>query len=143
MAADPFRGLLLDTHVWIRMMAGDADRLAADWIAMIMEAANAGRIHISAISAWEVAMLESKGRLRLNTDCLSWIRSALAAPGTRLLPLSPEIAVASASLPGEFHGDPADRIIVATARLLDLVLVTRDERIRDYSAQGYVAVPAG
>lgn len=88
-------------------------------------------------------MLESKGRVRLASDCLTWVRTALEAPGTRLVPLSPEIAVASAHLPGEFHGDPADRILVATARIHALTLVTRDERILAYGRAGFVAVLDG
>jgi len=88
-------------------------------------------------------MLESRGRLRLSSDCLAWIRTALSAPGIRLMPLTPEIAVASARLPAAFHGDPADRILVATARDHGLTLVTKDERIRAYGAAGYVDVLDG
>ena len=139
MPSEALQGLLLDTHVWLWLLAGDAGRLGTGALAAIAAATAAGGIHVSAISPWEVAMLESKGRIRLHTDCLSWVRAGLAAPGTRLVPLTPEIAVGSAHLPGVFHGDPADRILVATARTHDLTLVTKDERILAYGAAGYVA----
>lgn len=77
-------------------------------------------------------MLEAKGRLRFDRDCREWVRAALALPGIALAPFTPEIAVESTRLPGEFGGDPADRILVATARLLGARLATRDRRILDY-----------
>lgn len=89
---------------------------------------------MSAISVWEVAMLESQGPIRIVKDCLDWVRQALAAPGVRLVPLSPEIAVASCRLPGVWHEDPAYRILVASARLHDLRFVTYDQRILPYGA---------
>jgi PIN domain nuclease of toxin-antitoxin system len=134
--------LLLDTHVWIWLMTGEPGRLSPDALGPIEVAKDRGDVHIAAISLWEVAMLESRGRLRLSMDCLAWIRAALTAPGVDLVPLTPEVAVASAYLPGEFHGDPADRLLVATARTHDLILVTKDERILTYGSAGYVAVLA-
>jgi PIN domain nuclease of toxin-antitoxin system len=142
MAGETARGLLLDTHVWIWLMGGDPGRLAEDALAAVERAAAEGAVHIAAISVWEVAMLENKGRLRLGVDCLTWVREALGAPGIRLVPLSPEIAVASAYLPGAFHGDPADRMLVATARTHDLTLVSKDERILAYGAAGFLATLA-
>ncbi len=85
-------------------------------------------------------MLEAKGRIRLSKDCLAWVQEALSAPGTSLVPLTPEIAVESSRLPGKFHGDPADRILVATARLLGATLLTRDERILAYGKGKLVSV---
>lgn len=99
-------------------------------------------MYVSAISVWEVAMLDSKGRIRLSGDGSEWVREALSAPGVQLLPLSPDIAVASSRLPGTFHGDPADRILAASARLMTLTLVTRDERMLAYAAAHYVTVLA-
>jgi PIN domain nuclease of toxin-antitoxin system len=83
-------------------------------------------------------MLDAKGRVRLGRDCLGWINEALTAPGVSLAALSPEIAVESNQLPGPFHGDPADRLIVATTRCLNAILVTKDERILVYSAKGFI-----
>jgi PIN domain nuclease of toxin-antitoxin system len=141
--AETQQGLLLDSRIWIWLMAGESGRLGSRPLAAVERAATAGRVHLAAISLWEVARLESRGRIRLTGDCLSWVRSALAAPGTRLLPLTPEIAVASAHLAGSFHGDPADRMLVATARSHDPRLGTKDERILAHGAAGHVAVLAG
>lgn len=77
-------------------------------------------------------MLAKRQRIKLPTATLEWLESALTRPGTRLLDLTPEIAVESAQLPGTFHRDPADQIIVATARVYDIALVTLDDKIRMY-----------
>ena len=135
----PEKVLLLDTHVWLWLVGG-AEPLKRPVLSAVEGAARRGRIRVSAISVWEVAMLEAKGRIRLAKDCLAWVREALAAPGTSLVPLTPEIAVESSRLPGEFHGDPADRILVATARLLGATLLTRDERILAYGKGKLVSV---
>lgn len=127
----PEKLLLLDTHTWLWLVGG-AEPLKRPVLSAVEGAARRGRIRVSAISVWEVAMLQAKGRIRLAKDCLAWVQEALSAPGTSLVPLTPEIAVESSRLPGEFHGDPADRILVATARLLDATLLTRDERILAY-----------
>ena len=130
--------LLLDTHAWIWLMEG-ATGIPAAARGSIEQAANAGSLWVSAISVWEVAMLAAKGRVVFSTDVHAWVRQALAAPGLHLAPLSPEIAVASASLPGEFHGDPADRILVATARALTARFVTADRAILEYGRLGHVS----
>ena len=67
-----------------------------------------------------------------------WVKDSLNQPGVNLSPLLPEIAIESSHLPGDFHGNPADRIIVATARIKNLVLVTRDKKIIKYGEQSYV-----
>lgn len=131
------QSLLLDTHVWLWLVQREPT-LKPRVVAAIDEAAAGGGVLISAMSVWEVAMLEAKGRISLSTPCESWVATALSLPGVGLVPLSPAIAVASSRLPGAFHGDPADRILVATAREQRAVLVTRDERILAYSAEGHV-----
>ena len=132
--------LLLDTHVWLWFALGNADRLGADARRQIEDAAHGGRLAVSAITVWEIGMLDVKGRITLGTPCEKWIKSALALPGLRLVGLEPEIAVASARLPGEFHPDPADRILAATARALNATLATADERIINYSRAGYLKI---
>ncbi len=93
---------------------------------------------MSAITAWEIALLVSKARMTLGQDVLDWIRAALAISGLRLAPLEPEIAVASTRLPFEMHADPADRILVATARHLGATLVTADRALLDLAGKGYI-----
>ena len=85
-------------------------------------------------------MLEAKGRLTLSRGMRDWVRRALGVPGVRLAELSPELALDSSSLPGTVHGDPADRILIATARHLGATLVTRDRHIVAYGEQGLLAV---
>jgi PIN domain nuclease of toxin-antitoxin system len=115
--------ILLDTHAWIWWAAETPRRLSARARRAIAESPSVG---VSAISTWEVAMLVAKGRLELDRDVLVWIRQALALPRVTLVPLTPEIAVRSTRLGDGFPGDPADRILVATARELGAALVTRD-----------------
>lgn len=108
--------LLFDTHIWVWLMEG-SDRLPCSIREDIQAGVTAHQLRISAISVWEVAMLEAKQRIVFDMDCGVWVIRALAAPGISLMPLHPEIAVASTRLPGGFHGDPVDRIIVASAHL--------------------------
>ncbi|MBM4143619.1 MAG: type II toxin-antitoxin system VapC family toxin [Lentisphaerae bacterium] len=131
------RPILLDTHVWVWLMLGD-NRLGTANRRMLERAVPDGRIRVSIISAWEVAMLEAKGRLILASDCESWVREALAAPGIHLAELTPHIAVCSTRLPGIFHGDPADRVLIATARESEASLLTADEAILRYGKEGNV-----
>ena len=130
--------VLLDTHVWLWLISGDEKLTRSPSLPVIKQASSASSLLVSAISAWEVAMLEAKSRVDLEQDCMTWVTQALSAPGLSLVPLTPQIAVASTRLPGGFHGDPADRIIVATARALDATVVTRDRRITEYGERGLV-----
>ena len=97
-----------------------------------LEAHEHAGLGVSAISCWEVAKLVESGRLVLPSPTLEWLEQALAYPGVRLLDLSPQIAAESTSLPGEFHRDPADQIIVATARVFGCPLLTADDKVRKY-----------
>lgn len=130
--------VVLDTHAWIWLLNGDAISDAA--IEAVRAAAADGTVWVSAISVWEVGMLVAKGRLRLRTPVRDWVRQALEAPGIRLAELTPEIALESCQLPGDIHGDPADRILAATARVQDAMLITRDERILAYGRAGHLGV---
>ncbi|WP_442775843.1 type II toxin-antitoxin system VapC family toxin [Sphaerotilus montanus] len=131
--------VLLDTHVLVWLVEGD-ERLSMLARAAIDEAGD--QVWISAITPWEIGMLASKGRLRLGQEVAQWMDAVLALPGVRLAELSPAIAIASSCLPGAPHGDPADRIIAATARHLDLTLVTADQKLLDQGARGYLRVVA-
>lgn len=123
-------------------MDGAPGKLSNQIRARIQAASGRGQVYVSAISVWEVATLESKGRITLSMDCRAWVDRALAAPGVQLAELTPAIAVDSTRLPGGLHGDPSDRILVATARSLHGTLVTRDELILNYSKKGHVHTAA-
>jgi PIN domain nuclease of toxin-antitoxin system len=99
---------------------------------MLLESSEQTGISVSAISCWEVAKLVEQGRLTLPCPVFDWLQQAISYPGVRLIDLSPRICVESTQLPGEFHRDPADQIIVATARILDAPLVTMDRKILEY-----------
>jgi PIN domain nuclease of toxin-antitoxin system len=132
--------LLLDTHYWIWLQSGEKSRLTPKIVRMIEQAAIRGNLLLSVISVWELGVLEAKGRVRMQTQCDQWVREALATPGLSLAPLTPEIALESSRLPGLFHGDPADRIIVATARSFSARLLTRDQKMIEYGQQRHVKV---
>lgn len=132
--------LLLDTHVWLWFALGDAEHLTKSVRKKIEDAAHGGRLAVSVISVWEIGMLEAKGRIALGLPCEKWVAIALALPGLRLIGLDPEIAIASSRLPGTIHGDPADRILAATARARDAVLATADERLLEYGKAGLMRV---
>lgn len=134
------RPLLLDTHIWIWMVEGLPGEIGHAAQNAVMEAGAVGRVLVSPISVWEVGMLEAKGRIRFSIEAGEWVRRALAAPGVHLSPLTPEVALDSTRLPGPVHGDPADRILIATARRVGATLVTRDTKILDYGRQGLLNV---
>lgn len=130
--------VLLDTHIWIWLVNGDKRLGSPKFLRQLDRKASRSGIRVSVISIWEVGMLESRGRISLPYSCLTWVHRALGAPGIALAPLTPEIAVESSRLPGEFHGDPADRIILATARILGATLVTQDSAILNYSKRQHI-----
>jgi PIN domain nuclease of toxin-antitoxin system len=129
--------LLLDTHVWIWLVRGES-RIPEDMLELIFAAAGAGSMFLSVMSIWELSLLDAKRRITLNVPCLTWVRTALDRSGALTVPLTSEVAVSCHQLPGQLHSDPVDRMLVATARIEDLTLVTRDRAILDYAAQGHV-----
>ena len=131
--------ILLDTHVLIWSLQ-DAAALGPEARTLLDEQILAEGLMISAITVWEIALLARKSRIVLGMDVLKWIEDALALPGLVLGELEPPIAVGSAMLPGDFHNDPADRILIATARHHGLPLLTADQAILDYGAAGHVKV---
>ncbi|MFY1850254.1 type II toxin-antitoxin system VapC family toxin [Achromobacter dolens] len=123
--------IVLDTHALVWWAAGDSQLSRAAREAIEAEAQD-GEILVSAISAWEVAMLAKVGRLALTMDAAAWLDTVAEVPAIRFVPVDVRISVQSVDLPGEFHKDPADRIIVATARHHSVPLVSADLKIRDY-----------
>jgi PIN domain nuclease of toxin-antitoxin system len=132
--------LLLDTHVWVWFVAGDDTKLAPRVVSRIERAVLDRRCLVSVISVWEVAMLEAKGRLRLGGAVDAWVAASRRPPGVTMVELTPEIAIESTRRPGDAHGDPADRMLIATARITGAVLVTCDERIIQYAETGHLRV---
>lgn len=128
--------LLLDTHVVLWATFNEA-RLGRHATKAINLASRENRLAISAITPWEIGLLASKGRINLYMDTLEWVLGALAKPGIVLVPLEPEVAVASSHLPFGMHSDPADRILVATARHLGATLVTADKALLEFAKKKY------
>ena len=133
---------LLDTHVWFWLVRGREGQLAARTATKLEQTALGAPLGVSVIAIWEIALLASKGRIGLGMPVHEWVVSALDRPGFMLIGLEPGIAIESCNLPAGFHADPADRFLVATARLKNAVIVTRDKRILKYGKQGHVKVMA-
>ena len=130
--------LLLDTHIWLWYAEGDAGRLPANSVRRLDQARTQDGLRVSSISVWELGILHAKGRIQLSIPLRDWVKRALEPAGISLLPLDAETAVESSLLPGEPHGDPADRFLVAAARTQGLILATRDEAIIEYGDAGHI-----
>jgi PIN domain nuclease of toxin-antitoxin system len=134
--------LLLDTHIWLWEISATG-QLSSSVRARISDAAQMRRLRLSVISIWEISLLASRGRIEFGPPVMLWITEAEQRSGIAFEPLSTEIAVEAGGLPGGFRSDPVDQIIVATARITGATLITRDRRILDYAANGYLAaIPA-
>ena len=122
--------ILLDTHVWIWYVQ-DEERLPKQHRKLIERHVTSG-LGVSSFSFWEVAKSAKLGRLALPVPVRDWLEMASTYPGIVILPITPGIATESADLPGLFHRDPADQIIVATARVYEIELLTFDAKILNY-----------
>lgn len=120
--------LLLDTHVLLWWL-GDAGRLPAAIRGALDEASPDSPLWVSDITLWEIATLESLGRIELGLPLRDWLERATAPPLVRRLGITPAVAAEVATLPDDFHRDPADRVLVASARVLGATLATADRRI--------------
>jgi PIN domain nuclease of toxin-antitoxin system len=121
--------VLLDTHFWVWWLT-PASPLSVAERGALDQLAEQRKLAISAISLWEVQMLHAKGRLELPVSVAEWLGQAAAEDLVALLPFDVDVVLALDALPAAFHGDPADRVIVATARSLGMPLATRDAAIR-------------
>ena len=121
---------LLDTHILIHWMSGSVPLLKAHR-QLIKAASEANPLWVSDITLWEVATLYNLGRVEFDLPLRDWLERATAPPLVRRLAITPAVAAEVAALPDTFHRDPADRIIVATARVNGATILTRDDRIRD------------
>jgi PIN domain nuclease of toxin-antitoxin system len=123
--------VVLDTQVWL-WWVHDVSKLSKRAVLAIREAEQTDGIRVSVISVWEIAVKSALGRLELSMEMNEWFRLASAYPNVLVEPVSARDAIASARLPGVFHKDPADRIIVAMSRRHGVGLVTSDGLIRAY-----------
>src|SRR5438552_17129195 len=114
--------ILFDTHAWLWILAGEK-HFPTKINNLLEEYRQNNALFLSDISLWEVSMLAKKGRIILGQPTLTWLKNAIKSSNVHLIHLTPEISVESTELPGEFHGDPADRLIVATARILKLSIL--------------------
>jgi PIN domain nuclease of toxin-antitoxin system len=128
--------LLLDTCAII-FIANDT-RIPPEAEKSISDAAFDDRLYVSPLSAWEIGIGVAKGRLSLPLAPLDFFKRFLDKMEARLSEVSPAVLIASSFLPGVLHRDPIDRILMASARALDMVLVTRDGPILEYGQQGHL-----
>jgi len=123
--------ILLDTHAWVWWLS-QPERLPKTVHAEIERSLASAALCISCFSAWELALLVQRGRLELSIDLAQWIAETERIPGVIFHPVNNHIALQSVNLPGTFHPDPADRILVATARHLGATMITGDAKIHAY-----------
>jgi PIN domain nuclease of toxin-antitoxin system len=123
--------IILDTQAWLWWLH-DPNRLSRRAVAAIQKAERGNGIRVSSISVWEIAVKTEAGKLELPLEINEWFEKARSYPNLVVEPLSAPDAIASTQLPGRFHKDPADRMIIATARRRGVPLVTSDARIRAY-----------
>lgn len=130
--------ILLDTHIWLNLVTG-SPILSPAFVRAADHAEENERILVAPISIWEIGMLVEKGRIILDKDPLDWVNIAVQEFGFVLTPFSPKIAIESTRLPELSHADPADRILIATAREENAVLVTYDEKILAYAKDRFLS----
>ena len=126
--------LLLDTHIWLWHVEGDASRVAAGTTALLDRSGARRRLMVSDISYWEIAVKAAKGTLTFSVDAAVWLQRAEQAPGIRLVPLTRPVLLQSTRLSGATHSDPADRMLIALAQLDNIPLVTCDRLILEYAS---------
>lgn len=135
------RHFLLDTPACVFMSSGEPLRAGAPE-RLSEQMAQGARLCVSPATAFEAGILASTGRIAIRTDPLTWFRALLSLPGVRLLRLTPAVLVASSFLPGSPPPHPADRLMAATARAYNMILVTRDRPLLDYGRAGHVETMA-
>lgn len=129
--------ILLDTHVllWSLLEPSEISRGVKQQISL---AQNNNRLLLCSISLWEIAMLNFKKRINIYEPTKEFLKSVTSVRGLSTKDISPEIAAESVLLMDDFHGDPVDRIIVATAKIYGATLLTRDKKILDWAKSGHI-----
>ncbi|MEX0845251.1 MAG: type II toxin-antitoxin system VapC family toxin [Balneolaceae bacterium] len=121
---------LLDTHIFLWWLSGKTKLTAAEHEALdVLSSQN--RLCISAITVWEIEILDRKGKISLNPDFVSWIEKIINIPGFEILPITVQHVVTQKNLPASFHFDPADRLLSATSLITGYPLATKDQKIID------------
>ena len=131
-------GYLLDTHVWIWIIQAAAENISANFFAEVESWQRQRLSYLSPYACWEMSLLLEADQLELDEPLAEIWRRDTDSDAFRIADLSAEILIESNRLPGELHRDPADRIFAATARMMDLTLVTRDKRLLAYAKQGHL-----
>lgn len=126
--------LLLDTHVWYWAITDDSRRLGRRTRRLLARAGSDNNVLVSVVSVFELVALHALGRIRLDRAPQAWIREALDVAGVRLAELTSDAAIDAGGIPREVLPDPLDRLLIATARRSNAMLVTADERILQYAA---------
>ena len=129
--------IIIDTHIFLWLMEGSKD-LHSSEIKLINKVINNGQILVSAISFWEIAMLQKLKKISLSIPIKDWISKSVSQTGIKISEIDIAILIESVHLPGNFHKDPADRIIVATSRTKKVPLLTHDGRIINYGEEGHL-----
>lgn len=122
--------IILDTHIWIWWT--DENPKLHNHDLEFLRATESEGLGVSSFSIWEIGKLYEKHRVNFSVPLEDWFDKALSRPNIILLPASPKVIIDSIQLPGDFHKDPADQIIVATARVYDCLLITYDSKILEY-----------
>jgi PIN domain nuclease of toxin-antitoxin system len=130
--------ILLDTHIAVWLADGNARLKSAT--TLLKNSFDNGHLFLSPISAWEIGLLVSKNRLDLGQSPLAWFDEFVQRFSINILEVSPEIAINSSYLPGKFRGDPADRIIIATAIAFKTAILSADKDMISYGNMGFVHV---
>jgi PIN domain nuclease of toxin-antitoxin system len=125
--------LLLDTHIWLWHLEGSRSHTASDLLPLLDRSGARSNLFVSDITYWEVAVKAAKGKLTLSVDVAVWLQQAEQAPGIRFRALNRPVLLLSTRLPGSAHNDPADRMLIASAQLGNLPLVTADRLIIEYA----------
>jgi PIN domain nuclease of toxin-antitoxin system len=132
--------LLLDTHIWLWYAEGITERLPPSSVKILDDARKREGLLVSAISVWEIGAQSAKGRIQLSIPLRDWVAKALDVPGIHMTALDAVTAAESTLLPGQPHGDPADRFLIATARAHGVTVATRDKQIIEYGKSGFLRV---
>lgn len=131
--------ILVDTHVWLWVMAG-SPALSKEFIQDFERILKGNGVLISPMSIWEIGMLVEKKRIEIDMDVMDWIEQSLETPGINLTPITPRIAIQSTRLVGTIHGDPVDRLLIATAHEENAIFVTCDQKILRYGKDKFISV---